>query len=538
LTIPNRQFHRVEEKEKSLDSDYSWVVRKVVRRMGYETLVDGSGDVEEEALMASLPPEYPRDLTQRIEEALRAVPNEMVVYLEDDSTGVQKSHDVYLVTDYSEKGIRSGIEAARGAGHRLVFILTNSRALSARQAEALNREIAQTLARIAQDEGLTFRIGSRSDSTLRGHFPLEPLVLMEALEPLTGEYDGVIVSHVFLTEMGRITVNRKHLLRIRKDDGSYWYRPVHLTRFAEDKRFGYPTSDMAEYVEFKFSTSGLGEVKAAEVLHISLDDVRKGGPEEVKRKLMEAEKGRVVTVDIVAPRDLQVLVLGLLMAEGEGKDYIYRSAASLAAARVNMRDIPVLTREEILGTRRLAGNILCLWGSIVELSNLQLEAVLKQVPDLVPVQFDVRRVLRSDEDRKDVIDSAVGSTEEAFRRGKGALVYTVPRTEYPAEKLPEEARAANEQRIASAFQEVYNRVRLRPAAVIFKGGTTSSTGLFNSGAKRVYVLGQVSPGIPIVKILPKDNERFPGEEMLMVLGPGNVGVRETYVEIIEKLTGR
>jgi len=26
--------------------------------------------------------------------------------------------------------------------------------------------------------------------------------------------------------------------------------------------------------------------------------------------------------------------------------------------------------------------------------------------------------------------------------------------------------------------------------------------------------------------------------MLMVLGPGNVGVGETYVEIIEKLTGK
>ena len=49
-------------------------------------------------------------------------------------------------------------------------------------------------------------------------------------------------------------------------------------------------------------------------------------------------------------------------------------------------------------------------------------------------------------------------------------------------------------------------------------------------------MGQVAPGIPIVKILPQNNERFPGEEITMILGPGNVGVPETYVKIIEKLT--
>jgi uncharacterized protein YgbK (DUF1537 family) len=500
--------------------------------------VDGSRDVEENLLMASLPPEYPKDLTERIEGKLKAIPDEIVVYLEDDSTGVQKSHDVYLITDYSENGIRSGIKAAREAGHRLVFILTNSRALSTRKAGALNREIAQILAKTGREEELTFRMGSRSDSTLRGHFPLEPLILMESLEPLTGEYDGIIVSHVFITEMSRITVNRIHLLRLMKEDGSFWYRPVHMTRFAEDKRFGYSTSDMAEYVEFKFATSGMGDVKAEDVLHISIDAVRIGGPEEVKRKLLKAENGRIITVDAVTNRDLQVFVLGLLMAEREGKNYIYRSAASLPPARVNMKDIPVLSREGILGTQRPAGNVLCLWGSIVELSNIQLEAALNQIPHLAPVPFDVRKVLSSSEGREDAIDLTVKRAEEAFKREEHALVYTIPREEYPPGRLSDEERATNQQRIAAALQDVYNRVSVHPAVVIFKGGITSSNGLFGSGAKRVYVLGQVAPGIPIVKIKPQDNEKFPGEEVLMVLGPGNVGVPETYVEIIGKLTGK
>jgi uncharacterized protein YgbK (DUF1537 family) len=500
--------------------------------------VDGSHDVEETLLRASLPPEYPRDLTQRIEEALRATSNEMVVYLEDDSTGVQKSHDVYLLTDYAETSIRSGIRAARGAGHRLVFILTNSRALSTGQAEAVNKDIALILARIAKEEALVFRIGSRSDSTLRGHFPLEPLVLMEALEPAMGQYDGVIVSHVFLTEMSRITVNRIHLLRIKEADGSFGYRPVHLTRFAEDRRFGYPTSDMAEYVECKFAASGLGEIKASDVLHIGINTIRRGGPEAVMQQLMRATKGRIITVDVVTHRDLQVFVLGLLMAESRGKRFIYRSAASLPPARVNMTDIPVLGKTSILGSRRLTGNILCLWGSIVELSNIQLETALHRVSALTAVSFDVRRVLESDEARDAEVNHALEKTEAALRRGKHAVVYTVPRTEYPPGRLSDEARAANQQRIAAAFQAVYNRIQIRPTAVVFKGGITASTGLFSAGAQRVYVLGQIAPGTPIVKILPQDNERFPGEELLMILGPGNVGVPETYVEIIGMLTAK
>lgn len=501
-------------------------------------VVDGSHDVEERFLMAHLPSEYPVDLAPRIEALLRAVPDELVVYLEDDSTGVQKSHDVYLITDPSALGIRAGIKAARAAGHRLVFILTNSRALSAGQAAALNREIAQTLARTAEAEGLTFRIGSRSDSTLRGHFPLEPLTLMDALAPHVGTFDGLIVTHAFLTEWGRITVNGVHMLRTAKGDGSIWYRPVHLTRFAQDRRFGYPTSNMAEYVAYKFAASGLGTVTVEDVLHIDINVIRGGGPEHVRRRLLDAENGRVITLDVVSHRDLQVFVLGLLMAESEGKRYLYRSAASLPPARVNMRDIPVLSGEAILGAKRLPGHVLCLWGSIVELSNLQLETALNKIPGMAPISLDVTKVLQSNAERRDAIDQALEWTEAAFKAGQHAVVYTVPRTEYPPGRLSDEARAANQQQIAAALQEVYNRVSVTPAVVIFKGGATSSTGLLRSGAKRVYVMGQVAPGIPIVKILPQDNERFPGEETIMILGPGNVGVPETYVEIVEKLTTR
>lgn len=485
--------------------------------------------------MASLPPEYPNDLTSIIEKELEAKPKELVVYLEDDSTGVQKSHDVYLITDLSEESIVSGIKAALDCGHRLVFILTNSRVLSVSQTEAINIDIAMTISKMGKESGLVFKIGSRSDSTLRGHFPLEPLVLMRTLEPYMGKFDGVIVTYVFLTEMSRITVNGIHFLRIRKEDGSFWYRPVHLTDFSKDKRFGYTTSNMAKFVEYKFSTTRLGKVKADEVLHINLKDVRMGGPEEVKRILLSAKNGRIITVDLVSLKDLQVFTLGVLLAEKEGKNFLYRSAASFAAARVNMKEIPVLNVDEIFGTKRDIGSVLCLWGSIVKLSSMQLEAVIKKVPNLVTVQFDVRYVLGSDKNKHIMIDLAVKRVEEAFKKDKNVLVFTFPRSIYPSEKQSDEVVASNEQKISTALQEVYNRIKTRLKVAIFKGGVTSSMGLINSGAKRVYILGQISPGIPIAKILPKDNERFPGEEVIIVIGPGNVGFPDTYVKIFEEI---
>jgi uncharacterized protein YgbK (DUF1537 family) len=103
--------------------------------------------------------------------------------------------------------------------------------------------------------------------------------------------------------------------------------------------------------------------------------------------------------------------------------------------------------------------------------------------------------------------------------------------------LNEEERTANHLKIANSLQQVYERIRSPPSVLVFKGGTTSSIGLLSSGARKVYALGQIDSGIPIVKILPEDNTRFPGRETLVILGPGNVGVADTYVEMMKKLLG-
>ena len=489
--------------------------------------------VKEADLLASLPSEYHLDPSPLIERELQTRRDEVVLFLEDDSTGVQMSHDVYLVLDHSVEGLREGVTAALAADQRLVFVLTNSRALSPGDAEKVNQTIGENLHVVAEDLGIQLRFGSRSDSTLRGHFPLEPLTLMRILQDRGQNVDGILVSHAFLTEMRRITVHGVHMLRNVKDDGSYWYTPVHLTKFARDRLFHYPTSNMAQYVEYKFASSGLGKVTAQDVLHIDISDIRVGGPDSVEKRLLEAENGQVVVVDAVSQRDLQVFVLGLLRAEGKGKHFVYRTAASLPPARVNMPSIPVL-RADQLGIPSIGRQILCLWGSIVELSTDQLFTALKAIPNLEGIPFDVIKVLTGK--AHEAIKASTSGVETAFQKKKHAVVYTMPRHEYPVTELNPESSAENHQTIAFALQQVYERARISPAVLIFKGGTTASIGLFSSGAKKVYVLGQIAPGIPVVKVLSSDNNKLPESERLLILGPGNVGVSDTYVKIINKLT--
>jgi uncharacterized protein YgbK (DUF1537 family) len=51
------------------------------------------------------------------------------------------------------------------------YILTNSRSLPLTEAKKLNKEIGHKLKAVSQLKSREFVIISRSDSTLRGHFP-------------------------------------------------------------------------------------------------------------------------------------------------------------------------------------------------------------------------------------------------------------------------------------------------------------------------------------------------------------------------------
>ena len=105
---------------------------------------------------------------------LQSNPHKLIV-LDDDPTGVQTVHDVSVYTDWSVESLRHGFLN----NDKLFFILTNSRGMTASETERVHREIIVNISAVAHDTGIPYLIISRSDSTLRGHYPLETLLLKE-----------------------------------------------------------------------------------------------------------------------------------------------------------------------------------------------------------------------------------------------------------------------------------------------------------------------------------------------------------------------
>ena len=274
-------------------------------------------------LLNTLPPEWPEDPFPDIQRRVWAGGRKVAV-LDDDPTGTQTVHDLWVVTQWTPEALwpvlQSGPpDASSGAGsaeNPVFYVLTNSRSLSQDQAVALNREIAANLAAAAGKTGCQVDIVSRSDSTLRGHYPAEIDALRVTLEPLLGcTYDGTILCPYFL-EGGRLTAHDVHW--VTEPDplsGDERLIPAAQTEYARDPTFGYQHSNLREWVEEKTR----GRVLASDVVSISLDHIRKEGPEGVRRVLAQVTGGRVCIVNALTYRDMAVFVAGLLAAEDAGQ---------------------------------------------------------------------------------------------------------------------------------------------------------------------------------------------------------------------------
>ena len=152
-------------------------------------------------LLSGLPPEWPDDPLPEIQASVRDRARTVFV-LDDDPTGTQTVYDVPVLTTWSEDVLRAELEAQTPT----VYILTNSRSLTTKQAQALNLEIGTNMGAAAAQSGRDYAIISRSDSTLRGHYPAETDALNAALG---NPFDHLLIIPAFF-EGGRYTINDVH----------------------------------------------------------------------------------------------------------------------------------------------------------------------------------------------------------------------------------------------------------------------------------------------------------------------------------------
>jgi uncharacterized protein YgbK (DUF1537 family) len=475
--------------------------------------------MDERGYLASQPPE--RKVEGALEEIRRRVveSGRRVAVLDDDPTGVQSVHGVPVLTTWAVEDLRWALEQTSPT----FFVLHNSRSLPEEEAVAMNREIARNLSEAANEAGADFDVVSRSDSTLRGHYPAETDVLAEALEESGRGPDGLIICPAFF-EAGRITVDDVHWVRQNGE-----LIPAGQTEYAADHSFGYRSSDLKAWVEEKTG----GRRKASEILSVSLADLREGGPECVLELLKEVSGGRPVVVNATSHADFEVFVLGLLAAEEEGRRFLYRTGPSFLRARGGITEPKVLGPEELYRKRPKEGHGLVLVGSYVPTTTRQLEGALA-LDGVRGVEMSVLRLLEP-ESREDELGRVAEEVNDSLASSEVA-VYT-SRELVTADKVGLsnfEIGAA----VSGALVEVMRRVdRTQPLSfVVAKGGITSSD-VATKGleVRRAEVAGPLlPPAIVPVWILPEEND-FPG--LPYVIFPGNVGGPGSLAQAIEILRG-
>lgn len=96
-----------------------------------------------------------------------------IIVLDDDPTGTQTVKDLPVYTDWTESLLTDAFEQP----NNMFYILTNSRALNALETTQLHQELSKNIENVSLKLNKPYLIISRGDSTLRGHFYLEPKVL-------------------------------------------------------------------------------------------------------------------------------------------------------------------------------------------------------------------------------------------------------------------------------------------------------------------------------------------------------------------------
>ena len=433
-----------------------------------------------------------------------------IIVLDDDPTGSQTVHSCLLLMKWDVSTLRLGLADESP----IFFVLTNTRALTPEKALATTREVCQNLKQAIVAENIQdFLIVSRSDSTLRGHYPIETDAIAEELGP----FDAHFLTPAFF-EGGRFTRDSVHYLMV---EGAPV--PVHETEFAKDSVFGYSHSDLPHYVEEKTK----GRIKADAVERFLLADIRSGTLD----RLMQLHDNQCVAVDSETQADMNQFAADVLTAASQGKRFLFRSAASLLTALAALPPQPVAPEAMATYTRDGKPGAVIV-GSHVKKTTEQLEDLLK-AEGIEAIEVDVVHLLEESEtQRAELLQHILDQAQAAHAQGKTPVIYT-SRQELTFDDI--QTRLDFGVAVSTLLMDVVKGLPPEIGFLISKGGITSndvlSTGLALQSAR---LLGQILPGVSIVRT-PEDHPQFP--HLPVVLFPGNVGDRSALAEVYHRLKG-
>ena len=426
-----------------------------------------------------------------------------IIVLDDDPTGSQTVHSCLLLTRWDVATLQEALADTAP----LFFVLTNTRAVDAERAAAITRDVCRNLKLALAGLDMQTIIVSRSDSTLRGHYPVETDVIAQELGP----FDAHFLVPAFF-EAGRYTRDSIHYLRLGEND-----IPVHESEFARDSVFGYRHSFLPDYVEEKTQ----GRIRANSVVRLLLADVRAG----VADRLLQLKDNTCVVVDAEQQTDLDACADDLLKASRAGKRFLFRSAASLLTSLARLPPQPVAAHAigQYVRARRAGAVII---GSHVPRTTHQLEVLLRE-PGTIALEVDVADIAV---DREALLNKLLEQVKQAHRAHQTPVIYT-SRRELSFARLGE--RLAFGAQVSAFLMDIVRNMPPTLGYLISKGGITSNDVLSSGLALRsARLLGQILPGVSVVRTAP-DHARFP--DLPVVIFPGNVGDDAALAEVYRRL---
>lgn len=443
----------------------------------------------------------------------------VLIVLDDDPTGTQSVVDLPVLAKWEV----ADFEWALDTGAPAIYVLTNSRSVDPDTAARINREVVWAAVAATRSRGIRPIFASRSDSTLRGHFPLEPDTIAASLAALgEPDVDGVVLVPAF-PDAWRVTIGGVHGMI----EGAT-FTPVGETEFARDSTFGYDSSRLSEWVAEKSA----GRIAADDVVEVTLETIR-AGAEAVAEALTAAPSGSVFAIDAVTEDDLRQLALGLELAEAAGRTYVYRVGPPFVRARIGQAPrSPIVIAPPPAGSDAPAPGGLVVVGSHVGVTSRQLADLTTRHPSALVVELDVPALLQA-ETSSSTVDDAVARVVEGLADRDVVLhsSRTLIRTGDPAESLAI-SRTVSDALVAIVRRTIAERT---PHFVIAKGGITSSDVASRGlSIRRAMVRGSLFPGIVSVWE-PADG---PAIGIPYVVFAGNVGTDTTLTEAVEKLSAQ
>lgn len=428
-----------------------------------------------------------------------------IVILDDDPTGTQTVYDVPVVTEWSVEVLEEEVEKSP-----VFFILTNSRSLQEDVAVDLAILIGERLQNIAKKHQKKLVVISRSDSTLRGHYPAE----VDALANGLGTPQAIQVFIPAFFEGGRYTVADIHYVK----EGEK-YIPASETPFAKDGTFGYSSSNLKAYISEKRNHT----IQPDDILSISLERLRNTDSKNLSLLLKENKQKHII-VNAVSNADLEAFALAALQS---GESYIYRTAASFVNAITGISPKAVLEKDIILKNQKNTGALIVI-GSYVPKTTAQL-TYLKQHFKATFLELKVADLL-FDAQNTQLVNSLASTIDASIKNNETVVFYTSREVQTGTSK-EENLRIVN--KVSQTLTATVKALSTPPTYILAKGGITSSDIVVKAlGTKKALVLGQALAGVPVWEL--DAQSKFPG--IPYIVFPGNVGDESALYQLINRLS--